>query len=54
LAILLSNFGVKKLKLQDYAKSMLANAQSTNKDVKKAAYECYFAVYKWIGDAILP
>ena len=33
---------------------MLKNAAHTNPDCKKAAYEYYKAVYKWIGDALLP
>ena len=33
---------------------MLKNAAHTNPDCKKASYEYYKAVYKWIGDALLP
>ena len=33
---------------------MLKNAQNTNLGCKNAAYDFYKAVYKWIGDAILP
>lgn len=33
---------------------MLKNAMNTNPACKAAAYEYYKAVYKWIGDAILP
>ena len=33
---------------------MLKNAMNTNPACKNAAYEYYKAVYKWIGDAILP
>lgn len=53
-AILLENFGIKKIKIPDYAELMLKNAQNTNPQCKNAAYDFYKAVYKWIGDAILP
>jgi len=33
---------------------MLKNAAHTNPECKKASYEYYKAVYKWIGDALLP
>ena len=54
LGVLVANVGVKKIKIAEYAKQMLANAQNTNPAVKTAAYDFYKAVYKWIGDAILP
>jgi len=53
-ALLIENFGIKKMKVGEYAESMLKNAQHTNPAVKNAAYEFYKAVYKWIGDAIKP
>lgn len=53
-ALLVEQFGVKKVKIPDFAKQMLANAQHTNPAVKNAAYDFYKAVYKWIADAILP
>jgi hypothetical protein len=33
---------------------MLKNAQATNPGVKTASYDFYKAMYKWIGDALLP
>ena len=54
LAHLVDQFGIKKLKIGDYAANMLKNAQNTNPGCKNAAYDFYKAVYKWIGDAILP
>ena len=48
------NYGLKKVKIPEYAEVMLKNAGHTNPDVKKQSYEYYKAVYKWIGDAILP
>ena len=33
---------------------MINNAQNKNPEVKKAAYDYYKAVYKWIGDLIMP
>lgn len=54
LANLVSNYGVKKVKIAEYAEIMLKNAQNTNPDCKKYSYQYYKAVYKWIGDVILP
>jgi len=42
------------MKVGDYTETMLKNAQHTNPAIKNAAYEFYKAVYKWIGDAIVP
>ena len=53
-ASLIENYGVKKVKIAEYTANMLKNAQHTNPGVKNAAYDFYKAVYKWIGDAILP
>ena len=53
-ASLLEAFGHKKMRIPDYAEQMLKNAQNTNPGCKTAAYDYYKAVYKWIGDAILP
>lgn len=53
-ASLFQNFSIKKFKIQDFAEQMLKNAMNTNPACKNAAYEYYKAVYKWIGDAILP
>lgn len=53
-ALMVENFGVKKVKISEYAKQMIVNAQNTNPAVKAAAYDFYKAVYKWIADAILP
>ena len=54
MASLVQNYGVKKIKIAEYAEQMLKNAAHTNPDCKKASYEYYKAVYKWIGDALLP
>ena len=54
LASLVANYGVKKVKISEYAEVMLKNASNTNPDVKKFSYQYYKAVYKWIGDVILP
>lgn len=54
LSSLVKNYGVKKVKIGDYAEIMLKNAQHTNPDVKKNSYDYYRSVYKWIGEAILP
>lgn len=54
LASLVSNFGVKKVKIAEYAEQMIKNAQNTNPDCKKNSYLYYKAVYKWIGEAIVP
>lgn len=51
---MIENFGVKKIKIVLFAEIMIKNAQNTNPDVKKAAYDYYKAVYKWIGDIIKP
>lgn len=53
-AKLIEMYGVKKFRIPDYAEQMLKNAQNTNPACKNAAYDFYKAVYKWIGDAILP
>lgn len=53
-ALLLENFGIKKVKIADFAEQMLKNAQNTNPACKNAAYDFYKACYKWIGEAILP
>jgi len=53
-AELLKNFGIKKVRIPDYAEQMLKNAQNTNPACKNAAYDYYKAAYKWIGDALLP
>jgi len=53
-AALVEHYGVKKIKIGEYAAQMVKNAQNTTPAVKNAAYEYYKAVYKWIGDAILP
>lgn len=52
--MLVENFGVKKIKIPQFAEIMIKNAQNPTPDVKKAAYDYYRAVYKWIGDVILP
>ena len=52
IAILVENFGVKKIKISLFADIMLKNAQNTSPDVKKAAYDYYKGVYKWIEDVI--
>lgn len=54
LAALVENFGVKKIKIAEYGTNMLKNAQNTNPACKNAAYDYYKAVYKWIGDMLLP
>lgn len=54
IALLFETFGIKKMKVGDYTETMLKNAQHTNPAIKNAAYEFYKAVYKWIGDAIVP
>lgn len=54
LAALVECFGVKKVKIAQYGTNMLKNAQNTNPACKTAAYDYYKAVYKWIGDALLP
>jgi len=51
---LFENFGVKKLKFQDFAATVVKNATSTNPAIKTAAYEFYKACYKWMGDALVP
>jgi hypothetical protein len=51
---LVENFGVEKIKIPLYAEIMMKNAQNTNPEIKKAAYNYYKAVYKWIGDVIKP
>jgi predicted Abi (CAAX) family protease len=33
---------------------MITNASNTNPACKNAAYDYYKAVYKWIGEAIVP
>ena len=53
-AKLVDGFGIKKFKPADFGEAMLKNAQNTNRMVKDAAYDYYKAVYKWIGDALLP
>jgi len=53
-ALLMENYGVKKIRIPDFAECMLKNAANTNPMVKTAAYDFYKSVYKWIGDAILP
>ena len=54
ISVLIANYGIKKMKIADYAEQMLKNAQNTNPACKNAAYDFYKATYKWIGDAILP
>lgn len=54
LGALVAAFGPKKVKIAEYAETMLKCAQHTNPDVKKQTYAYYKAVYKWIGDAIKP
>jgi len=54
LALLVEQYGVKKVKIQQYAEQMLKNAQNTNPGCKTASYEYYKGVYKWIGEALLP
>lgn len=54
LGLLFENFGVKKLKYQDYAATIVKNSTSTNPAIKTAAYECYKGCYKWMGDALIP
>jgi hypothetical protein len=53
-AILLQNYGVKKVRIADFAEQMLKNAMNTNPDCKKAGYDFYKAMYKWIGEAVMP
>jgi len=54
IALLVENFGVKKITISFFAEVMLKNAQHTNPQCKTAAYDYYRAVYKWIGEAIVP
>ena len=42
------------MKIGEFGEIMLKNAGHTNPDVKKAGYEYYHAVYKFLGDAMLP
>lgn len=51
---MVNNYGMKRVKVAEYAELMLKNASSTNPEVKKQSYNYYKAVYKWVGDAILP
>jgi len=53
-AALLEAFGLKKVNIKHYSEQMLKNAGNTNPGVKNAAYDYYKAVYKWMGDAMLP
>ena len=53
-AMLMENYSMKKVRIPDFAEVMLKNASNTNPAVKNAAYDFYKAVYKWIGEAILP
>ena len=53
-ALLMENYTMKKIRIPDFAEVMLKNAQNTNPAVKNAAYDFYKAVYKWIGEAIMP
>jgi predicted Abi (CAAX) family protease len=54
IAHMVTYFGVKKIKIAQYAEVMLNNAQNTNPQCKTAAYDYYKGIYKWVGDAILP
>ena len=54
LGALVHNYGMKRVKIAEFAEIMLKNACSTNPDCKKASYAYYKAIYKWVGDAILP
>mmetsp|Transcript_34357 Transcript_34357/g.52644 ORF Transcript_34357/g.52644 Transcript_34357/m.52644 type:complete len:112 (-) Transcript_34357:6245-6580(-) len=53
-ALLVENFGPKRFDIREFSEQMLKNATSTNPGVKNASYDYYKAVYKWIGDALLP
>ena len=48
IAILLDNFGLRKVLFLDYSQNMLVNAQGTNPAIKTATYGFYKAAYKWI------
>ena len=53
LALLVENYGVKKVDINYYLPLVLENAQSSNVDCKKSSYEFYKAVYKWKGEETL-
>ena len=50
---MIENWGLKKFKFPEYADVILNNASNTNPQAKNAAYECYKAIYKWMGEPLL-